>query len=80
MGQFLCGSVGHGSLPVTHCLLCRGGATSCTTGWVNYANEPSQAALERSSQDAYDVIMLTRSKAAVWTVDDVACVSSKVLK
>jgi len=25
-----------------------------------YANEPSQAALERSSQDAYDVIRLTR--------------------
>jgi len=23
-----------------------------TTGWVNYANKPSQAALERSSQDA----------------------------
>jgi len=46
--------------------------TGCTTGWVNYANEPSQAALERSSQDAYDVIRLTRSKAAVWTVDDVA--------
>jgi len=43
----------------------------CTTGWVNYANEPSQAALERFSQDAYDVIRLTRSKAAVWTVDDV---------
>jgi len=43
----------------------------CTTGWVNYANEPSQAALERSSQDAYDVI-LTRSKAAVWTVNAVA--------
>ena len=21
-GQFSCGSVGHGSLPVTHCLLC----------------------------------------------------------
>jgi len=40
---------------------------------VNYANEPSQAALERSSLDAYGVkIMLTRSKAAVWTVDDVA--------
>ena len=39
---------------------------------MNYANEPSQAALERSSQDACDVIMLTRSKAAVWTVDDVA--------
>ena len=32
---------------------------------MNYANE-------RSSQDAYDVIRLTRSKAAVWTVDDVA--------
>ena len=44
----------------------------CTTGWVNYANEPSQAALERSSQDAYNVIRLTCSKAAVWTVDDVA--------
>jgi len=39
---------------------------------VNCANEPSQAALERSSQDAYDVNRLTRSKAAVWTVDDVA--------
>ena len=44
----------------------------CTTGWVNYANEPNQAELERSSQDAYDVIRLTRSKAVVWTVDDVA--------
>jgi len=44
----------------------------CTTGWVNCANEPSQAALERSSHDAYDVIRLTRSKADVWTVDDVA--------
>ena len=39
---------------------------------MNYANEPSQAALERSSQDACDVIRLTRSKASVWTVDDVA--------
>jgi len=39
---------------------------------VNYANERSQAALERSIQDAYYVIRLTRSKAAVWTVDDVA--------
>jgi len=39
---------------------------------VNYANERSQAALERSSQDAYGIIRLTRSKAAVWTVDDVA--------
>ena len=33
----------------------------CTTGWVNYANERSQAALERSSQDADDVIRLTRA-------------------
>jgi len=48
------------------------GTSGCTTGWVNYANERSQAALERSSQDAYDVIRSTRSKAAVWTVDDVA--------
>jgi len=39
---------------------------------VNYANERSQAALERSSQNAYGVIRLTRSKAAVWTVDHVA--------
>jgi len=39
---------------------------------VNYVNERSQAALERSSQDAYNVIRLPRSKAAVWTVDDVA--------
>jgi len=46
-------------------------AAGCTTGWVNYANEPSQAALERSSQNAYDVI-LTRSKAAVLTVNVVA--------
>ena len=30
----------------------------CTTGWMNYANEPSQAALERASQDVYDVIEL----------------------
>jgi len=44
----------------------------CTTGWVNYANERSQAALEWSSQDAYDVIRFTRSKAAVWTLDHVA--------
>ena len=41
-------------------------------GWIKYANESSQAALERSSQDAYGVIRSTRSKAAVWTVDDVA--------
>ena len=37
---------------------------ACTTGWVNCANEPSQ--------DAYGVIRLTHSKAAVWTVEDVA--------
>ena len=52
--------------------LTAGCTASCTTGWVNCANEHSQAALERSSQDAYDVIRLTRSKAAVRTVDDVA--------
>jgi len=39
---------------------------------MNCANEPSQAALEWSSQDAYDIVRLTRSNAAVWTVDDVA--------
>jgi len=43
---------------------------SCTIGWVNYVvNEPSQAAV---CQDHYDVIRLTHSKEAVWTVDDVA--------
>jgi len=47
--------------------------TGCTTGWVNDANEPSRASLQRSIQDAYDVIRLTHSKADVWTViDDVA--------
>ena len=63
---------------LTRCLHFTAGCTTdcintagCTTGWVNCANEPSQAALERSNQDAYDVIRLTRSKAAVWTVDDV---------
>jgi len=44
----------------------------CTTGWVNYANEPSQAAPELANQDVYDAIRLTRSKAAMRTVDDVA--------
>jgi len=39
---------------------------------VNYANERSQATLERSSQDAYGVIRLTHSNAAVWTVVDMA--------
>jgi len=48
--------------------------SGCTTGWVNYAKEPSQAALEQSSEDAYGVIRFTRSKAAVWTVDDVVSV------
>jgi len=43
------------SRPSTRCLHFTAGccAASCTTGWMNYANEPSQAALERSSQDAY---------------------------
>ena len=27
----------------------------CTTSWMNCANESSQAALERASQDIYDV-------------------------
>ena len=31
-------------------------ATGCTTGWMNNANEPSQAALERASQDVYDIV------------------------
>jgi len=58
-------------LPVCSYTRCLHFTAGCTTGWVNYANEPSQAALERSSQDAYDSVRLTRSKAAVWTVDDV---------
>ena len=62
---------------LTRCLYYTAGCTTgCTAayiyGWIKYANESSQAALERSSQDAYGVIRLTRSKAAVWTVDDVA--------
>jgi len=55
--------------PWTRCLHFTAG---CTTGWVNYANEPSRAAHARSSQDAYDGIRLMRRKAAVWTADDVA--------
>ena len=47
---------------------------------MNYANEPSQAALERSSQHAYGIIRLTRSKAAVWTVDDVTRLMEFLLK
>ena len=53
-------SVRNGAL--TRCLHFTAG---CTTGWVNYANEPSQVALEQSSQDAHGVIRLTRSKAVV---------------
>ena len=37
---------------------------------MNYANETSQAAIQQSSQDAYDVTRLTHTKAAMWTVDD----------
>jgi len=44
----------------------------CTTSWMNYANEPSQTALERSNHGACDVIRLMHSKAAMWTVDDLA--------
>jgi len=62
----------YASYPVTGCShFTAGCATSCTTGWVNYANEPSQSA--RSSQDAYGVIRLRHSKAAVWTVDSRRC-------
>jgi len=57
------------ALAVTRCLHFRAG---CTTGWVNYANELSQAALERSSQVRTLMTSLRRSKAAVWTVDDEA--------
>jgi len=40
---------------------------------MNYANEPSQAALERFSQDAYDVIVLTRAASQLCgQLDDVA--------
>jgi len=38
----------------------------------DYEYKPSQATLEQSSQDAYGIISLMCSKAAVWTVDDVA--------
>ena len=43
---------------VTQCLHNIAGCTTGyvnTTGFVNYANEPSQAALEQSSQDAYEL-------------------------
>jgi len=38
---------------------------------VNYANEHSQAALEWSSQDAYDVIASQQGGCVDWTIDDV---------
>jgi len=41
----------------------------CTTGWVNYANEPSQARLSGPARTLMTLIRLTRR---VWTVDDVA--------
>ena len=59
----------HRRCDVTRCLHFTAG---CTTGCVNYANERSQVALERSCQDAYDVIRLTHSQAAVCTVDGCA--------
>jgi len=52
--------------------LCLHFTAGSATSWVSCANEPSQAVLERASQDAFDVIRLMHSKAAVWTVDDVA--------
>ena len=54
--MWVCGSLDfvHPAHPIQH-------TAGCTTGCVNYANERSQAALERSSQDDYDVIMLTRA-------------------
>jgi len=38
---------------------------------MNYANKPSQAALERASQDAYDVIA-SQQGGCVDSTDDVA--------
>ena len=52
--------------------LCLHFTAGSATSWVSCTNEPSQAVLERASQDAFDVIRLMHSKAAVWTVDDVA--------
>ena len=54
-------SVSCGTSPVQYGNTCLHISAGCTTGWVNYANELSQAALERSSQDAYNVIRLTRA-------------------
>jgi len=38
-----------------HLTRCLNFTARCKTGWMNYANEPRQAALEPSSQDVYDV-------------------------
>ena len=59
--------------PITRCSHFTASCTTgCTTSWVNYEYKPSQATLEQSSQDAYGIIRLMCSKAAVWRVDDVA--------
>jgi len=36
--------------------LCLHFIASCTTGWVSYAKEPNQAAIERANQNIYDAI------------------------
>ena len=38
----------------------------CKTGWVNYANEPSQAALKRSIQDAYVARLIAFKKILIY--------------
>jgi len=37
-----------------------------------YANEPSQTALERTCQDVYDVIASQQGGSVLWTVYDMA--------
>ena len=41
--------------------LCLHFTAGCTTGCMNYANEPSQAAIERARQDDYGVIAFTHA-------------------
>ena len=41
--------------------LCLHFTAGCTTGCMNYANEPSQAAIERARQDDYGVIVFTHA-------------------
>jgi len=41
--------------------LCLHFTAGCTTGCMNYANEPSQAAIERARQDDYGVIASTHA-------------------